>query len=232
MWNNTAPTKPYGSLTFEHCCTMSLPYHIDTFSFSGKVVKACIPDREFIQKRYLAEKAAGGDPGFPYWAQPWPAALALCELIGANPSLVNDKTVLELAAGSGLPSLLSAATARSVFTTDYLPEAVALLEKSVQYNGLANTKTGMLNWHQLPAGLAAEVLLLSDVNYAPENFDSLHALLGRFVNNGTLILLSTPQRLAGKAFLNSVAHWCRRQHYYEMQHQEQLIPVSVWELGG
>jgi predicted nicotinamide N-methyase len=138
---------------------------------------------------------------FPYWAKVWPSALALCSFIAAHPQLVAGKKVLELAAGLGLPGMLTAGLAAEVTISDYAPEAVRLMNASIALNALSNARSKMLNWNALPADLHTDVLLLSDINYEPSAFESLYKVLLNFLNQGSLIHLSTPQRLMAKPFI-------------------------------
>ena len=109
---------------------MSIPFYIDSYTFGRTGIKLCVPDANYIQQQYNQNKLKGADAEFPYWAKLWPASIALCEFIAANPNYIKNKTILELAAGLGLPSLLSAFYATGVTASDYLPEAVEFIKQS------------------------------------------------------------------------------------------------------
>jgi len=207
---------------------MLLPASIASFTFSGEQVEAFVPSASFIQERYVLEKAAGKDPLFPYWAQVWPAAKALCEMIAAQPELVKDKTVLELAAGIGLPALLAARFAKNIVASDYIQDAVDIMQRSVIHNNIHNIQTALIDWNYLPAAIKPDVLLLSDINYDPASFEILFAVLRRFMEQGATILLSTPQRLAGRTFMERMETWCKQQKEIEIMHHGALVYTSVW----
>jgi predicted nicotinamide N-methyase len=207
---------------------MIIPASIESFTFSGEQIELFVPSASFIQERYLLEKAAGNEPLFPYWAQVWPAAKALCEIIAAQPELVKDKNVLELAAGIGLPSLLAARFANDIVSSDYIQDALDVMQRSVIHNNLHNIQTALIDWNHLPVGIKPDVLLLSDINYDPSSFEILFAVLRRFIEQGATILLSTPQRIAGRAFMERMQPWCKQQREVEILHKGALQYTSVW----
>ena len=72
-----------------------------------------------------------------------------------------------LAAGLGLPSLLAARYAYEVHASDHIPEAVELMKRSADLNGILNMKCSLLDWNCLPENIRTDILLLSDINYDP-----------------------------------------------------------------
>ena len=52
--------------------------------------------------------AAGQEEKDPYWARPWPSAVALAALLLQRPELVAGKRVAELGAGLGLAGIAAA----------------------------------------------------------------------------------------------------------------------------
>ena len=52
--------------------------------------------------------------------------------------------------------------------------------------------------------LSVDVLLLSDINYEPQAFETLFNVIISFLEKGTTILLSTPQRLMAKPFIDRI----------------------------
>ncbi|RYY65449.1 MAG: hypothetical protein EOO13_17190, partial [Chitinophagaceae bacterium] len=98
-----------------------LSHRIQQYSFGGETLQLSVPVDKEVQENYELEKQAGKHPFFPYWAKLWPASIGLCHYLEANKYLLQNKTVLELAAGLGLPSLLAARYAASVICSDYMP---------------------------------------------------------------------------------------------------------------
>ena len=181
---------------------MKLQTTLETFYFGDYRFKAFVPDSLALQETFTKQVQKDPLTPAPYWAQVWPSAYALCEFIATQPHWLKNKKILELAAGLGLPSLLTAQFATQVTCSDYVPEAVELMQQSVQENKLKNINAMMIDWNHLPNDLSIDVLLFSDINYEPQAFETLFKVIISFLEKGTTILLSTPQRLMAKPFID------------------------------
>jgi predicted nicotinamide N-methyase len=197
----------------------------------GYTIDLFVPNAQEVQHNYFQQKQLQAPVPFPHWTKLWPAALAMADFIHQHPQLVQHKNVLELAAGLGLPSFIAARYAKTVCCSDYLHEAVATMAQSAQHLQLSNITCRLLNWNHLPQALTADVLLLSDINYDPHQFDQLYEVLQRFLQQGTLIVLTTPQRLMAKPFIEKLLPFCLQQHEIMVDHQQQQTPVSLLVLG-
>jgi predicted nicotinamide N-methyase len=173
--------------------------------FNDLVISLWIPDQKALQ---IAQESKEEKTSFPFWAKLWPSAMILTEFMQDHPHWVSQKKVLELAAGLGLPSLYAAHFASSVLCSDYDKNAVAFINENIALNAIHNMEATVINWCHLPDELEWDVLLMSDVNYDPDSFEMLLQLLLRCLANGKTILLSTPQRLAGKAFITAILPYC------------------------
>src|SRR5829696_4479039 len=80
----------------------------------------------------LDEEAFAEDEFMPYWAELWPAGLALAR---ALPERLDAVRVVELGCGLGVPSLVAAARGAEVTAIDWAPEAIELLRRSAARNG-------------------------------------------------------------------------------------------------
>ena len=170
---------------------------------------------------------------FPYWARLWPSALALAAFIQRHPHYVAGMRVAELGAGLGLPSLVAASMAQSVWCSDHAPEAMEVVDKSSRLHGFFNLHTAVCPWHLVPDSLAPEVLLLSDVNYDPQVFDSLLEVLQGYLYAGTTLLLATPQRLMARPFVERLQPWCTHQQQTTLTDADgdTYISILVLEAG-
>jgi methyltransferase-like protein 23 len=211
---------------------MSASVQLQHLERPGYSIALFVPNAGEVQQHYLAQKQAVGDVPFPHWTKLWPAALAMADFIHQHPELVLDKQVLELAAGLGLPSFVAARYATAVRCSDYLPEAVAVMQQSAHYLQLANVNCALLDWNHLPNELTADVLLLSDINYDPDQFDLLYEVLQRFLQQGTLILLTTPQRLMAKPFIEKLLPFCKAQYEMNINHLQYDTPITLLLLAG
>ncbi len=184
-----------------------------------------IPLYEGVQEVYKSLLKLNPTTPFPYWAKVWPSSIALHNMLKKHPSLIKDKTVLEIGAGIGLPSLMMAPITKSIQISDYDLEAVALLKKNIEHLQLQNAEALQLDWNNVPENLNPEVVILSDVNYDPIQFDTLINLIDKFVNQGCTILLSTPQRIMASPFVQKLETYIKDR--YEVLVDEKGIKKEI-----
>jgi len=166
-----------------------------------------IPAYEAVKTIYADLLALDPATPFPYWAKVWPSATALHNVLQTHPILIRDKTVLELGAGIGLPSLLMANEAKTIQVSDYDLEAVELLRKNIAHLQLQNVQALQIDWNDLPENINPEVIILSDVNYDPTQFETLTKLIEKFIHQGCDIILSTPQRIMASPFVLALSEF-------------------------
>ena len=106
----------------------------------------------------IDEEAFAEDEFLPYWAELWPASTALAE---ALPDVAGLQ-VVELGCGLGVASLVAAAKGAEVTATDWASDAVALLRRNAERNGLTlrvEVRDWRTPWHErFQLALAADVL--------------------------------------------------------------------------
>lgn len=205
---------------------MNFPLQKQTIGIGEQQVSLFVPDATAIKSAY-----ENGRISFPYWSKIWPAAIALSEFILHQPQYIKGKTVLELGAGLGLPSLVAAPYASHVLCTDSSQDAVDTVAKSAEHLQLRNLDTVVLDWKSLSKDLNADVLLLSDVNYELNAFYTLTKTINSFLQNGTVVLLSTPQRLMAKTFVEPLLPFCIYKEDYNVKQTEDSTVVSVIALA-
>ncbi len=181
---------------------MQFDSEIQEYLFGNKPVLLSVPINQQVEQYWLQNKLPQHQ--FPYWAKTWPAALGLCQFLVQNPAYITNKNILEIAAGLGLPSVLAAHYANHVLCSDYALDAMEYVKESATLNKLSNLETAIINWNNLPDNLSADTVLLSDINYEPEVFPQLTILFNKLLNAGKTIVLSTPQRLMAKPFIESI----------------------------
>jgi predicted nicotinamide N-methyase len=206
---------------------MSLSQQLQHLERPGYSIDLFVPDAQEVQDNYWQQKQVQAGVPFPHWTKLWPAGLAMADFIHQHPELVQDKNVLELAAGLGLPGLVAARYAKAVCCSDYLQEAVDTMECTVQHLQLSNVTCQVLDWNYLPDDLTTDILLLSDINYDREQFDPLYEVLQRFLQQNTTILLTTPQRLMAKPFIEKLLYYCKQQYEMRVFYQQQHTPISL-----
>jgi predicted nicotinamide N-methyase len=147
----------------------------------------------------LIDEAAFDEEEFlPYWAELWPSGLALARHVAARE--LRGLRVLELGCGLGLPSLAAAGRGASVLATDWAEDAIDLLNRNAERNGLF-LQAARLRWSEPEAMLRAapwDLVLGADLLYEARNAEQLESLLPEL---GGEVLLAEPGRPYAKDFL-------------------------------
>jgi len=184
-----------------------------------------VPAYDAVKAIYTDLLALDPATPFPYWAKVWPSATALHNVLQKHPSLIRDKTVLELGAGVGLPALMIADITNSIQISDYNLDAVELLRKNIEHLELENAEALKLDWNALPETIHPEVIILSDVNYDPTQFETLTKLIEKFIHQGSTVILSTPQRIMASPFVQKLEGYIIERH--EALVDENGIPKEI-----
>jgi predicted nicotinamide N-methyase len=163
-----------------------------------------VPLYDQVKDIYASMLKLDPNTPFPFWAKLWPSSIALLDVLKAHPHLIQNKQVLEIGAGVGLPSLMMADIVKSIQISDYDKEAVALLQKNIEHLQIQNAEALQLDWNAIPENIQPDVVLLSDVNYDPAQFDALIHLIDKFLTQGSSIILSTPQRIMASPFVQKL----------------------------
>lgn len=166
----------------------------------------------------------------PYWGKVWPAALGLCKFLQNNLHYIQKKKVSEIAAGLALPSIFAAPYAAEVYCSDIEPAAMELVKKSALHNQLSNVHCTVAGWNGMDAAIIPDVILLSDVNYEPAQFNGLLEVIEYYLKQRCTVILSTPQRLMAKPFIEALLKYCCRQEEVMVKEHEIETAVSVFVL--
>ena len=153
---------------------------VDTVRLGGRHLSLLRPpDAEAL----LSEEAFEREEFLPYWAELWPSGLALARLV-AERELAGAR-VLELGCGLGLPGLAAALAGADVLATDWAPDAIALLRRNAERNGI-RLEAAEVSWTD-PGPLVErapwDLVLAADVLYERRNAAPLLDLLPRLVRH-------------------------------------------------
>jgi predicted nicotinamide N-methyase len=127
--------------------------------------------RPDVPEALIDEDAFADDEFLPYWAELWPAALALAEALPE----VRGLRVVELGCGLGVTSLVAAARGADVVATDWAEDAVALLRRNAERNGLA-LRAEVWDWRER-RDERFDLALAADVLYEQRNVEPVLARL-------------------------------------------------------
>lgn len=175
------------------------------------------------------EVAAPDQQPPPFWGFAWAGGQALARFVLDNPSLVSGRTVLDLAAGSGLVAIAAAkAGAASVTAVDIDPLSMAAVTANATANAVTVTavERDILNE---PA--TADVILAGDVFYSREMARRMMSYLQRAAAGGAKVLVGDP----GRAYLP--ASGLRRVAAYDVPvvaalEDAAIKHTTVWEIAA
>jgi predicted nicotinamide N-methyase len=135
----------------------------------------------------IDEEAFARDEFLPYWAELWPASLALAE---ALPARLDGVRVVELGCGLGVASLVAAARGAEVTATDWAEDAIELLRENAARNGL-ELRAEVRDW-RAPWPERFDLALAADVLYERRNVEPVAALLPRLAPQALVGLAGRP----------------------------------------
>ena len=138
---------------------------------------------------------------FPYWAEVWPASLALARWLCERTPPMASSWTRELGCGLGVVGLALAALGWKVEATDYVEDALVFATYNAQKNRLSDRhRVAYLDWSN-PVGRACDCLVASDVVYEKKNHVYLNRVLRVLLKPGGRFYLSDPQRWSAERFV-------------------------------
>lgn len=178
-----------------------------------------IDDEEFLK-----------DERMPYWAELWPAGLALAEHLLTQAPL-DGARCLELGAGVGLCGVAAAVAGARVLATDYFPEALDFVALNAAANGV-QVETALLDWRDITLPDRYPLVLASDVLYERRNHQPVLAALLRLLDRDGVAYVSDPQRLSARAFLDLLADTplARETWTVSVPQEDRRVPVDIHAL--
>jgi len=136
-------------------------------------------------------------PIAPYWEVLWRSGVALARELEDEP--LRGLRVVELGCGLGAPSVLAARAGAKVLATDVAPEALELVRRSAEANGV-EVETAVADWaapDELVGRGPFDLVLAADVLYERAAVAQLLPLLPRLA---PVAWLADPGRPAAEAF--------------------------------
>ena len=205
-------------------------YPITLVDFPGGL-QLHVPDPDQVKPIYDQLIAINPDTVFPFWAKIWPSSLALTSFLQKETQLIRSKHVLEIGAGIGLPSFSISREASTLVISDYSTEAVALMEKNIEYLVLQHAKAIYLDWNHFPSDLTADTVLFSDINYDPEQFEALLTLIKQLLNKGATVIIATPERISAVAFAVKLEPYVSSSVLETVETAHQTMDIRIFVLS-
>ena len=151
----------------------------------------------------IDEAAFRHDERLPYWADIWPAAIAMSRAVRAMNG--TGKTLLELGCGVGLVTAAALRAGFDVTASDYYREAIEF----ARINGLANAgrepQTLLLDWRAMPSAIAAfDIVAASDVLYEGQYGPVVARAIATTLAENGRALISDPGRVGSPTFFEAL----------------------------
>jgi predicted nicotinamide N-methyase len=127
----------------------------------------------------------------PFWAFVWAGGQALARYVLDHPDEVRGRTVLDVAAGSGVAAIAAARAGASAVTAIDLDRNAA---EAIRRNATANDVTVAAAAMDVTESPATDVLLAGDVFYSRSVADRMAGVLRDRARSGARILVGDPGR--------------------------------------
>lgn len=152
----------------------------------------------------ISEEDFARDERLPYWADIWPSARVLADVVARHHG--DARPALELGCGSGLVACALAAAGYTVTATDYYPDALQVTRENVRRNCAREIGTELLDWRALPAQLPRHALVVAaDVLYERPYGALVAAAIHRTLAHDGMALVADPGRIALDVFVAEAA---------------------------
>jgi len=133
----------------------------------------------------------------------WPISEEFCSFIFKNQELFHNRSVVELGAGAGLPSLFVAAFCKDVCLTDADEEVIDIMKYNINLNNCSNAIAKKLRWgddksfdtFKSEAHLAFDVVIGSDIFYSESHTLEILTTVKKLLVKGGLFILASTIRL-------------------------------------
>ena len=136
---------------------------------------------------------------YPYWAELWPAAVALSRWFCS--AGLESRRIRELGCGLGLVGITLARLGWRVEATDFVEDALVFTTYNARENRVANRlSVSYLDWSN-PVGRPCDCLVASDVVYEKNNHPYLARVLRTLLLPGGYFYLSDPRRPLARPFV-------------------------------
>jgi len=191
-----------------------------------------VPDPELVKSTYEHSIIRNKDTAFPFWAKVWPSSKAMTTFLQSEVSLIQSKRILEIGAGIGLPSFSIASHVAELIISDYSSDAVELIDRNITHLLLPNAKAMRLDWNALPEEISVDVVLLSDVNYDPVEFNPLLEMIQRFMGEDSTVIIATPKRIMINPFVESIKPFIKHSLVIPVEEMNHVLDIGILILSN
>lgn len=151
----------------------------------------------------IDEREFERDERLPYWAELWPSARVLGEIVMAMDG--RGRTALELGCGAGLVTTCAAYAGFDVTPSDYYEDAIRFARVNAARNGTAIRAGLLLDWRQPPSRMERfDLVLASDVLYERPYGPLVARVIASALAPHGRALVADPGRVARETFVASL----------------------------
>lgn len=101
-----------------------------------------------LEELWEAMGADDPDERIPYWAELWPASLALARWLVERAEEIRDRLCLDLGCGLGLTALVAKKLGAKVLACDYVPAALEYCQRNARLNNIPIPLCLAMDWRQ------------------------------------------------------------------------------------
>ncbi len=147
-----------------------------------------------------SRRVARGASPMPYWAEIWPASVAVARAVMRGPDLAGRRA-LDLGCGLGLGGAACGARGAAVVLCDRDPDALRFARFNAERNGALAAEVVALDWQHETAPGECDLLVLADVAYEPRHCEPLLRHLRTCLSPRGWAWFADPHRSEGDRFL-------------------------------
>lgn len=172
-----------------HVKTRTQSFTVSSFRGRLRVLK----DRmQFSDPDGIAKNIGICSASWSLFGQLWPASKVLAHAVVSID--LQNRRILELGCGLGLPSLKLQYRGADITASDYHPASQQLLSYNSDLNNLPEIPFIRLDWNNPPAGEQYDVIIASDVLYDPSHPGLLQRAIRKLASPRCKLIFSCPGR--------------------------------------
>lgn len=150
----------------------------------------------------IDEEDFSRDERLPYWADLWPAARVLSDLIARESGA--GQSCLELGCGLGLTTIAALVAGYDVTATDYYEDALAFTRTNALHSVGRAPVTRLVDWRDLPDDLGTfDRVVAADVLYERAYGPLVASALDRTLGAAGVATVADPGRVAAEVFVRA-----------------------------
>jgi predicted nicotinamide N-methyase len=175
---------------------------VQDYIFANKIIR--IEQIDDVEKLVdeISEDEFNSDERLPYWAEVWPAALALAEYVLEHPEEFRNKNIIELGCGMGLLGIAATMVGGNVTFTDYEEQALRFTQNNYFLNFKSKAKTILLGWRKPNINLKFEIIMAADILYEKRFLEPAFQTIKKLIRKNGMIYIAEPNRTIAVPFFD------------------------------